>query len=143
MRCGGLSGEGARMAIVSLIGLIVMLLLVGAGIALGAAAAVATVLLVTAGVVSSSVAVGLWRGKAEAGLRALLIQVGIVTGIPAGMLCTWVATQLYAQADAELVRVLAIGAVCGALSGLVVALLFDFIARRVQAWITRWMEKRG
>ena len=125
------------MAIVSLIGLIVMLVLVGVGIALGAAAAVATVVLVTAGVISSSVAVGLWRGKAEAGLRALLIQVGIITGVPAGMLCTWVATQLYARVDAELVKVLAIGAVCGALSGLLVALLFDFIARRVQAWIVR------
>jgi hypothetical protein len=122
--------------IFSMLGLVVMLMLIGAGIVLGAIAAGLTLLLVAAGVVSSSVAIGLWRGRAQAGMRAFFIQCGIAAGVPAGMLCAWLGTHLWAQLDQGTVRILVIGGLGGALSGLVIALLFDFIARRVQAWLS-------
>ena len=118
-----------------------MLILVGVGLALGGVAALLTLGLVAAGMVSSSVAIGVWRGKAQAGLRAFFLQCGIAAGIPAGMLCAWVGTQLWSQVDAGTIRVLIAGGLGGALSGLLVALLFDFIARRVQTWLAARSER--
>ena len=121
--------------IFSLLALVVMLLLVGVGIVLGTVAVAITLGLVAAGVVSSSVMIGVWRGKAQAGLRALFLQAGILAGIPAGMLCAWVGTRLWHEIDGTLVVILVAGGLAGALGGAVVALMFDFLASRVQRWL--------
>jgi hypothetical protein len=123
------------MLFVSLVGLAVMFVLIGVGIVLGVAAVGLTALLVGAGVLSSSVAIGLWRGRAQSGLRALFIQCGLLVGVPAGMLCAWLSANFFAHADAALVRTLLAGGIGGAISGLVVAWLLDFVARRVQVWL--------
>jgi hypothetical protein len=57
------------------------------------------------------------------------------------MLCAWVGAQLWSQVDAGTIRVLVAGGLGGALSGLLVALLFDFIARRVQTWLAARSER--
>lgn len=124
------------MIFVSLIGFAVMCVLIGMGMVLGVVAVGLTVAFVSAGVVSSSVAIGVWRGRTKSGLRAFFIQCGLLAGIPAGMLCAWLGANLWAQMDAGTVRTLVAGGVGGALSGLVVAVLFDFIARRVQVWLS-------
>ena len=48
---------------------------------------------------SSSMAIGVWRGRAQSGLRAFFVQCGLLVGVPAGMLCAWLGTSLYAQVD--------------------------------------------
>ena len=120
--------------------LAIMLVLIGVGLVLGAAAVALTFALVAAGVVSSSVMIGVWRGKAQAGLRAFLLQCGIFAGIPAGMLCAWAATSLWEQINGTLVIVLAAGGLAGALGGAVVALMFDFLAARVHGWLAARLD---
>ena len=124
----------------SLLALAVMLVLIGVGLVFGAVAAALTLGLVAAGVVSSSVMIGVWRGRAQAGLRALLLQIGVLAGIPAGMLCAWAATSLWEQIDGTLVVILVAGGLAGALGGAVVALMFDFLAGRVQRWLGARLE---
>ncbi len=123
------------MPILSLLAVVVMLVLVGVGIVLGAVAVALTLGLVAAGVVSSSVMIGVWRGQAQAGLRAFLLQLGVLGGIPAGMLCAWVGTTLWQEIDSTLVVILVAGGLAGALGGTVVALMFDFLAGRVHHWL--------
>ncbi len=124
----------------SLLGLAIALVLIGVGIVLGVAAVALTFALVGAGMVSSSVMIGVWRGRAQLGLRAFLLQCGVVAGIPAGMLCAWAATALWEQIDATLLVVLAAGGLAGALGGAVVALFFDVIAARVHGWLAARLD---
>jgi hypothetical protein len=123
------------MAIVSFLGTIVALVLIGVGIAFGAAAAVATVILCGLGILSSSVAIGFWRGRVESGLSAFFLMCGILAGIPAGMLCAWVVSTIAAGIDPGLLAVLGVGAAVGGASGAVVAVLLDFTARKLRAWL--------
>jgi hypothetical protein len=125
------------MSLISLLFAVVMLVLVGVGVGLGIVAGVLTIGLVAAGVLSSSVAMGLWRGKARAGIRTFVILCGVLSGIPAGMVCAWLAVKFSEQIDAGTVLILAVGGASGAVAGLIVALLFDFIAGRVQAHLSR------
>ena len=128
------------MPVFSLLALVVVPVLVGVGIVLGAEAVVLTFALVAAGVVSSSVMIGVWRGQAQAGLRAFLLQLGVLAGIPAGMLCAWIGTVLWQEIDSALVVTLVAGGLAGALGGVVVALMFDFVAGRVQRWLGARLE---
>lgn len=124
----------------SLLAVVVMLVLVGVGIVLGAVAVVLTFALVAAGVVSSSVMIGVWRGQAQAGLRAFLLQLGVLAGIPAGMLCAWIGTTLWQEVPGALAVTLVAGGLAGALGGVVVALMFDFVAGRVRRWLGARLE---
>ena len=130
------------MSFLSVLGAIVMLVLVGVGMVLGAVAVALTLALVTAGVVSSSVMIGVWRGKAQAGLRAFLLQLGVLGGVPAGMLCAWVGTTLWKEVslDHALIVTLVAGGLAGAVGGVVVALMFEFVAGRVQRWLGARLE---
>lgn len=118
-----------------------MLVLIGVGIVLGVVAVAITFVLVAAGMVSSSVMVGVWRGRAQAGLRVFLLQCGILAGIPAGMLCAWVATSVWEQINGTLVVVLAAGGLAGAIGGAVVALMFDFLATRMHGWLAARLDR--
>ena len=117
-----------------------MLVLIGVGLVVGVVAVALTFGLVAAGVVSSSVMIGVWRGRAQAGLRALLLQLGVLGGIPAGMLCAWAGTALWKEIDGTLVVILLAGGLAGAFGGAVVALMFDFLAGRVQRWLGARLE---
>jgi hypothetical protein len=128
------------MGALGLLSAAVALVLIGFGIVLGAIAAAVTVALILAGVLSSSVAVGLVRGKARAGFYAFVVQFSIAAGVPAGMLCAWIASVVYAAAEPGLLRVLLAGAIGGAFSGLAVALLFVFVAQRLGKWAGARME---
>jgi hypothetical protein len=125
----------------SLLALVVVCVLIGIGIVLGLAGLALTAGLVGAGVLSSSVVVGIWRGRAQAAWRALFLQCGILAGIPAGMLCAWVGTQVWQNIDGTLVTILATGALAGALGGAVIALFFDVIATRTHAWLAARIER--
>ena len=121
------------MALFSIVFIVVALVLIGVGIALGLVACALAAALIGLGVASSSVLVGLHSGRAEAGLRMLLIQLGLLAGIPAGVFCAWIARTAF-EAYGHGWPVLIYGALGGAVAGLLIALLLDSVARRLRAW---------
>ena len=123
------------MALLGLVCLVVALILIGVGIVVGLVACAITAVLVGVGVVSSSVVVGLLRKSSAAGIRAFLLQCGVLAGIPAGMLCAWLAHALFEAYGSGWV-VLFAGALGGAMGGVMIALLVDFIFRRARRWTT-------
>ncbi len=112
---------------------IVALVLIGVGIAMGLVAAALAAALVGLGVVSSSVLVGLLAGRSRPGIRVFFLQCGVLAGIPAGALCAWVLHHFSDVIGAGWV-VPAYGAAGGALAGLCIALMLDFISHRLHAW---------
>ena len=122
------------MGALGLLGAAVALILVGVGLALGTVAALLTVILVVAGVVSSSVALGVLRGTARSGFRAFVLQCGVIAGIPAGILCAWIASSVRHIMETDLLRILVVGAMSGAVAGACVAMLLVFIVQRLGNW---------
>lgn len=121
------------MGIFGLVFLVVALVLVGIGIAIGLVACAVAAILIGLGVVSSSFFVGILAGRPSAGFRAFLLQCGVLAGIPAGAVCAWLGHNFYQAAGSEL-PILIFGALGGALAGLIVALLLDFISGRLGSW---------
>jgi len=128
------------MAIFTIIFLIVALILIGIGLAIGLVACALAAVLVGMGVVSSSFIIGIRTGKAAAGIKAFLLQCGILIGIPAGAVCAWLTKTLIDSANAGW-PVLIYGALAGAVAGIVVALCLNFISLRLHAWVsTRFLQ---
>ena len=121
------------MAPAALIFLVVALILIGVGIVIGLLAAGLAAALLGVGVVSTSVFVALFRRSSLAGIRAFLLQCGLLAGIPAGVLCAWLARSVIDTYDAGWL-VFVYGALGGAISGVVIALLVDAVVRRLHAW---------
>jgi hypothetical protein len=121
------------MAIFGFVFGLVALLLIGVGIVVGLIACALTAILLALGIVSSSVFVGMRTGKAGAGFRAFLIQIGILCGIPAGALCAWLAKSFFASYGGD-ISILLYGALGGAFAGVMIALMLDFISRRLGTW---------
>jgi hypothetical protein len=121
------------MGFFGLIFLVVALILVGFGIAVGLVACALAAALAGFGVISSSVLIGLRAGKAAAGIRAFLLQCGVLAGLPAGAVCAWLVQALFTEQGTTW-PVLAYGALGGAVAGIIVALLLDFVSRRLHAW---------
>jgi hypothetical protein len=123
------------MAIAALIAFVVVLVLVGIGIAVGLVACALLAALTGLGVVSSSLIVGLRSGRAADGIRVFLLQCGLLAGVPAGAICAWMGATL----SRELVGavdwpVIVFGGLGGALAGIIVALCLDHISRRLHRW---------
>ena len=121
------------MALFGLVFLVVTLILIGVGIVIGLVACCVAALLVGIGVVSFSVVVGLLRRSSAAGIRAFLLQCGVLAGIPAGILCAWLAHSVF-EAYGRGWLVFFYSALGGALGGVIIALLVDFIFRRLHRW---------
>ena len=121
------------MALFGLVFLVVALVLMGVGIAVGLVGCAVAAVLLGLGVVSSSFVIGLRSGRPSVGIRALLLQCGILAGIPAGAVCAWLAQSFFAAYGSGW-PVLVYGAVGGAVAGVLVALLLDFITRRLHLW---------
>lgn len=118
---------------------IVALILIGVGIAAGLVAFGMAALLTGLGVISSSVAAGFLAGKTQTGVRVFLIQCGVLAGIPAGALCAWILNKVLAHVDSSwLIPVY--GGIGGAVAGLLIALMMDFIFRRVQGWAEKKLQ---
>jgi hypothetical protein len=123
------------MAIVTLLLAAIVLILIGAGIAVGLVACACAAMLVGLGVISSSVVVGMRSGRATDGIRVFLLQRGIIVGAPAGAICALLATSLIAELQGITDwPVLIGGSLAGALAGIVVALALNQMARRLHAW---------
>lgn len=122
------------MGIPGLILLLVMLVLIGVGIAVGLFACVIAAVLVTLGVVSSSVALGFFTKRPQTAMRAFLLQCGVLAGIPAGAVTAWLGRILLEQADQSWM-IAVYGGIAGAFAGAMLALMLDFILRRTHAWV--------
>jgi hypothetical protein len=120
-------------ALFGLVFLVVALILIGVGVVVGLVACCVAAVLVGVGVVSSSVVVGLFSRSSVAGVRAFLLQCGVLAGIPAGILCAWLAHSIF-EAYGNGWLIFLYGALGGALGGVVIAFLVDFIFRRLHAW---------
>ncbi|HWB58039.1 MAG TPA: hypothetical protein VG733_01040 [Chthoniobacteraceae bacterium] len=116
------------MALFVIIFLMVTMVLVGVGFAFGLLAGALAFVLVSLGVVSSSVVVGIRRRSAQAGVRTFLLLCGALGGVPAGMFCAWFGVS-FLQAAGDDAKILVYGGLSGAVGGVLVALLFDYILR--------------
>lgn len=124
------------MGIVGLVFGVVVLVLIGVGIAIGLVACGLLALLIAAGVVSSSFLVGLHSGRSSDGVRAFLLQCGIIAGVPAGALCALLGRSFlesYPGAGAD-VMVLVCGGLGGAVAGILVALAAHSVFQRLHTW---------
>jgi hypothetical protein len=121
------------MALFALMFLVVALILIGVGIVAGLVACCIAAVLFAVGILSSSVIIGLLSRRPSAGVRAFLLQCALLAGIPSGILCAWVAHFILSAAGSGWLISL-YGAVGGAVAGLVIALLLDFIFRRLHRW---------
>ena len=114
------------MALFGIIFLFVMLVFVGIGIAIGAFVAALTFVLVSFGVLSSSVVVGIRRRSAHAGVRTFLLLCGVLGGIPCGIFSAWFAVSFLEAVRSDW-RIFVYGGLSGAVAGLLVAYLLDYI----------------
>jgi MFS family permease len=123
----------SSMALFGLIFLFVMLVLIGVGIAVGFVACVIAAVLVAVGMLSSSVVIGVLARRTSVGVRAFLLQLAVLLGVPSGVLCAWLAHWIF-SAPARVWLISLYGAMGGAVAGVVLALLLDFIFRRLHRW---------
>ncbi len=129
------------MGIPGLIALLVMVVLIGVGIGIGLVACAIAAGLAMLGVVSSSVALGLFTKRPATAVRALLLQCGILAGIPAGAVTAWVGRTVLQNVD-ESWMIAVYGGIGGAFAGALLALLLDFIFRRTHAWVEQRMKQK-
>lgn len=127
------------MAVFGLMFLVVALILIGVGIVVGLVACCIAAVLFAVGILSSSVLIGLLTRRPVAGIRAFLLQCALFAGIPSGILCAWLAHSILSAAGSGWLISL-YGALGGAVAGVVIALLLDFLFRRLHRWAS---EKLG
>lgn len=120
------------MALFALVFAVVALVLIGVGIAVGLVACALAAVLLGLGMVSSSAFVGLRSGRPALGVRVFLLQCGLLGGIPAGTLCAWLAHSFFEAYGAGW-PVLLYGAIGGAVSGIALALLIDFLSLQLHS----------
>lgn len=130
------------MGIVGLVFLVVALVLIGVGIAVGLAACAVTAVLLGVGVISSSIFIGLRSGRSAAGIRAFFLQCGFFGGIPAGAVCAWLVQSIF-EGQASNWQILVCGGLGGACVGLLMGLAVDLIFRRLHAWASARLPVSG
>ena len=130
------------MGIIALIFLLVALVLIGVGIALGIAACLLAALLLGMGVLSSSFIVGFRSRSSAEGIRALFLQCGVLAGVPAGAACAWLGQSLVTGTPGGWPVALC-GALAGAIAGIVVALLLDLASRHLHRWAIERIKPAG
>lgn len=132
------------MAIAALIAFVVVLILIGIGIAIGLVACGILAILVGLGVLSTSVIVGFRSGRPTDGIRIFLLQCGIIAGVPAGAVCAWLVAMLSRElAGAVDWPIIVFGGLGGALAGTLVALSVDHISRKLHQWAALRVSPRS
>lgn len=121
------------MALFGLIFLVVALILIGVGIAVGLVVCGVAAVLAAVGVLSSSVVVGLLTRRPVAAARVFLLQCALLAGIPSGILCAWLVYYAWSAAGPGWLISL-YGALGGAFAAVIVAALLDFTFRRLHTW---------
>ena len=122
------------MGVFGIVFFFVFLMFIGAGIVIGAVVTVIAFALVSLGVVSSSVIVGIRKRSAGAGIRTFLLLCGVLGGIPCGMFCAWLASN-FAEIVGDDAKIFIYGGLSGAIGGLIIAVMFDYILRNSARWL--------
>ena len=129
-----------------MLALLVFVILVGVGIAIGLAIVALVAALVGLGIVSSSVVVGIVRRRPGDAFRALFLQLGAAVGIVAGVGVLWLMVSLLDLA-LGLGWVILVGGLVGLASGLAIGLMFNFAWTRLLAWgverFRAWKDRRA
>jgi hypothetical protein len=123
------------MAFFGLVFLIVALILIGVGIVVGFVACCIAAVLFAVGILSSSVVIGLLNRRPSAAVRAFLLQCALLVGVPSGVLCAWLAHSIFTAYGSSWL-ILLYGAMGGAVAGVIIVLLLDFIFRRLRSWVS-------
>lgn len=121
------------MGIVTVILGIVVLVLIGVGIAIGLVACALAAALVATGMISASVIVGIRNGRAADGIRLFFLLCGALAGVPAGAVCAWLMHEFYLSAGDDLM-ILVCGGLTGGVAGILVGLSLDYISRKGHDW---------
>ncbi|MCE9518058.1 MAG: hypothetical protein K8R87_00580 [Verrucomicrobia bacterium] len=116
--------------------LIILLILIGIGIAVGLVFCVVAAFLLAAGVVSASAMVGVLRGSVLAGFRAFIWQAGALAGMIAGIAVV-AGVRFFLETWREGAGPWIGGALGGMAGGLLIALLVDFLLRRLAIWLEK------
>jgi hypothetical protein len=124
-----------------IIGIVIMLLMLGVGLAVGLLMLAALAALVSLGVVSSSVIVGFWKRRTLAGVQAFLVQCGVLAGAPTGAACAWAAWHVWPSIHGD-AQVLLAGAIGGATGGLLIAWLASTAASHIAKNVWPWLCER-
>jgi hypothetical protein len=111
----------------------VCLVLIGVGVVIGLVVCGIAAALVAAGVLSTSVMAGLTTSRPVIAVRVFVLQCGLLAGIPSGILCAW-AIRYWLSVPGSGWLVSMYGAIGGAIAGAGIALILDFIFRRIHAW---------
>lgn len=112
-----------------------MLVLLGAGLAIGLFACALAAGLLGMGIISSSFIVALQSKSPSRGIFAFLLQCGIFTGIPAGAVCAWLFQTIFSGSYAVSSMIVA-GALSGALAGVLVAVMLNFVVARFFQYVS-------
>lgn len=115
---------------------IILLILIGVGIAVGLVFCVVAAILLAAGVVSASAMIGIMRGSILAGFRVFIWQAGALAGMIAGIAVV-AGVRFFLETWREGAGPWIGGALGGMAGGLLIALLIDFILRRLADWIEK------
>lgn len=130
---------------------VIAVVLVGAGIGAGLFACGIAAVLVIMGVVSSSAALGFLTRRPAVALRVFLLQCGLFAGLPAGAVTAWLGHTIIETlasvppppATAFNWPILLMGAAGGAVAGIALAFVLDFILRRAHALLTAPLQSRS
>ncbi|QJE96548.1 hypothetical protein [Luteolibacter luteus] len=130
------------MGIVSLILGMVILVLIGVGIAMGLVACAIAALLIATGVISASVIVGIRNGRPADGIRFFFLLCGVLAGVPSGAVCGLLFHRLYLAAGDDLMILIG-GGLAGGIAGILMGLSLDFISRRGHEWALAKLAARS
>jgi hypothetical protein len=117
-----------------LVMVVVFVLLLGIGLAVGIVLCALVGALTAFGILSTSVAIGFLRRSPASGLRALFLQLGAVVGVVCGIAASWLVSWL-AHSHWGVVTRLLVGGSCGLICGILVAGLFNLAWGKITAWI--------
>ena len=118
------------MIVLAMISVIVVLVSIGAGVAVALVTCLVAAVLVAIGAVSSSAVIGLLTRRPYIGARVLLFECAIAAGVPAGIFCAYLGDYLWRVAGSSWC-IPVYGAAGGAMAGVGIALLLEFIFRRL------------
>jgi hypothetical protein len=120
---------------------VVFMLLLGIGLAVGIVVCALAGALAALGILSSSAAIGFIRRSPASGFRVLFLQLGAVAGIPCGFAGAWLVSAL-AHSHWSLTARLLMGGTAGLVCGVLVAWLFNFVWGKIGAWILARYDRR-
>jgi hypothetical protein len=120
------------MLILLLVSLTAAGIVIGIGAVIGLIVCVLAAILIGLGVISSSVAVGLFSKRLSSGLRAFLIQCTVIASLVTGTGCGLLLHLFFGRAS--LTEATLCGALGGVAAGLLIAASVDFVLCRLNRW---------